>query len=357
MEPHGFTNDFRGDEYSIYIIRQYEDGCDNEGMRPVTKLSRCDDNGWDVADHHSQVGNEAQDTNHESDKNRKIQPQNQQGHRNEKSIDKAHDELASKETDEIRVDLTHERDDFIFQRRGAEGKVAAPVFGDRCAVFEEKEEEDRHENHTEEEAKDSEESTKAALKETPRLNGEIGDFLLHPVPGVLDRLTHKGGELFICRLIGLIASKEVERGKAVQILKSAGRERLRLLHVSRKILHESVSLAIGGRDDVNEQSHKKSGEGEVNEDDADQTAQAEPHRKSDDRLKKKGKDGRDSYGREDRLQKRNRSDNERANEQHRGSNGQKRKRCDGRPEGFGLKWGRVHAVYLPVLLTNAMPCF
>jgi len=116
--------------------------------------------------------------------------------------------------------------------------------------------------------------------------------------------------LFVRCLLGAVALKKVERGEPVQVVKAAGRERLRLLHVAREVLHKHGSLTVGGGDYVNEKTGEECGEGYVNQNDADQAAQAESHRKFHDRFKQEGEDGRNSYGREDGLQKRYGANNE-----------------------------------------------
>jgi len=310
MEADGFSDDLGGDEHSVYVVGEDKDGCYDEGVGPVAELGGGDDDGGDVADHHSQVGDEAEDADHESDKDREIESHDEEGDGDHESINQADNELPSEEADEVGVDLADEGDDFIFEGGGAEGEVAAPVFSNGGAVFEEEEEEDRHEDHAEEEAEDAEEAAEAALDEAAGFYGEVGDFLLHPGSGVFDGLAYEGGELLIRLLLGAIALKKVEGGEAVQVIKSASRKGLRLLHVAREVLHERGSLAIGGGDDVNEETDKKGRKGEVNENDADESAQAEAHREFDHWLEQEGKDGRDSNGCEDGLEEGDCADDE-----------------------------------------------
>lgn len=279
-------------------------------MCPVAELGGGDNDGGDVADHHSQVGDEAEDADHEPDKDRKIESHDEEGDGDHESIDQADNELTSKEADEVGVDLADEGDDFIFEGGGAEGEVAAPVFGDGGAVFKEEEEEDRHEDHAEEEAEDAEEAAKAALDEAAGLHGEVGDFLLHPGSSVFNGLADEGGKLLVRLLLGAVALKKVEGGEAVQVIKSAGRESLCLLHVAREVLHEHGSLAIGRGYDVNEETNEKGREGEVNQNDADEAAQAESHREFHDGFEQEGEDGSNGDRCEDGLEEGNRANDE-----------------------------------------------
>ena len=331
MEANGLADDLGGDEDAVYVVGQDKDGCYNEGMGPVAKLGSCYDDGGDVTDHHSQVGDEAEDADHESDEDGEIEPHNEESDSDQESIDKADNELSSKEADEVGVDLADEGDDFIFEWGGAEGEVAAPVFGDRCAVFEEEKEENRHKDHAEEEAEDTEEAAKAALEKTAGFHGEVGDFLLHPGSGVFDGLADECGELFVGRLFGTVTLKKIQSGKTVQIFKSACCERLGLLHVNREILHESGALTVGGGDYVNEETDKKSGESEINQNDADEAAQAESHREFHDWFEQEGKDRCDRYGGKDWLEEGDCANDDRTYEKDGESDGQKRERCDRHP--------------------------
>ena len=350
VEADGFADDLGGDEDTIYVIGQDKDGCYNEGVGPITKLGGRDDDGGDVADHHSQVGDEAEDADHESDQDGKLESHSEECDGYHNPIYKADNELSAKEADEVGVDFADEGDDFIFEGGGAEWEVAAPVVGDGGAVFEEEKEEDRHEDHAEEEAEDAEEATKAALEKTAGFHGEVGDFLLHPGSGVFDGLADECGELFVGRLFAAVTLKKIQSGKTVQIFKSACCERLGLLHVTRKVLHERGSLAVGGGDDVNEEADKKSREGEINQNDADEAAQAESHREFHHRFEQEGKDRCDRDGRKDWLEEGNCGNDDRTYEKDGEANGQKGERCDRRPQGFGLEWGRVHEVLLARLV-------
>ena len=130
VEADGFTDYLRGDKDSVYVIGQDKDGCDNERVGPVPELGGCDDDGRDVADHHSEVGDEAQDANHESDEDSEIESHDEECDGDEESVDQANNELASEEADEVGIDFANEGNDFIFEWGGAEREVAAPVFGD-----------------------------------------------------------------------------------------------------------------------------------------------------------------------------------------------------------------------------------
>jgi len=77
VEADGFANDLGRDEDTVYVVGQDEDGCYNEGVGPIAKLGSCDDDGGDVADHHSEVGDEAKDADHESDQDGEIEPHNE----------------------------------------------------------------------------------------------------------------------------------------------------------------------------------------------------------------------------------------------------------------------------------------
>lgn len=301
VETDGFADDFRGDEHTVYVVCEYKDGCYDQGVGPVAELGGGDDDGGDVADHHSQIGDEAEDANHESDEDREIESHDEERDGNHESIYQADNELTSKEADEVGVDFADEGDDFIFEGGGAEWEVAAPVFGDGGAIFEEEKEKDRHEDHAEEEAEDTKETAEAALDEAAGFHGKVGDFLLHPGSGVLDRLADEGGDLLVGRLLRIIALEEIERGEAVQVFKGAGRESLRLLHIAREVLHERSSLAVGGGDDVNEETGEECGEGNVNQNDTDEAAQSKAHREFHDRFKQEREDGRDGDGRKDWL--------------------------------------------------------
>ena len=123
-------------------------------------------------------------------------------------------------------------------------------------------------------------------------------------------MADEGGELLVRLLLGAVALKKVEGGEAVQVIKSAGRESLRLLHVAREVLHERGSLTIGGGDNVNEEADKKGRKGEVNENDADESAQTEAHREFDHWFEQEGKDGRDRNGCEDGLEEGDCADDE-----------------------------------------------
>ena len=110
-------------------------------------------------------------------------------------------------------------------------------------------------------------------------------------------------------------------------------------------MDERGSLAVGRRDNVNDEPHEKSREGDINNGDANEPPETEPHEEFDNRLQEKGKNRSDRNGNENRLQKGNPAHYDGADKNRNRSDRQERKRSDGRPEEFQLEWSGVVQIH------------
>ena len=87
---------------------------------------------------------------------------------------------------------------------------------------------------------------------------------------------------------GAVFSEKLDFREALEAIDRLDREGLGFLQILGKVFNECGALPVGGREDVDEQAHKETGCGNVDDQDAQQATQAQSDEKAHQGLEQKG---------------------------------------------------------------------
>ena len=108
------THNARRYKNSINIVGDEKNKGDEERVPPIPKLSSGDEHSRDPTDDNSCIRNEAQDANHDSQQQRKIEMhKNNESCGNHRAVDETDEKLTSEKSDDDVVDFEEERSYFV----------------------------------------------------------------------------------------------------------------------------------------------------------------------------------------------------------------------------------------------------
>src|SRR5437868_10476377 len=93
MQSNRFLDNTRGVKHPFEILDGDEYNCDNQRMRPVAPLKCRNQNGWDPANHNSDVRNHRQDNDEQANQGREIKTEECERAPNKRSIDQTNEQL------------------------------------------------------------------------------------------------------------------------------------------------------------------------------------------------------------------------------------------------------------------------
>jgi len=118
MEADGVSDDLRRDKNTIQIVSQKEDEQDPGRVDQIAILGEGNEDRRDQAEHHSQIGDQAEDPDHETDKERKVEAHKHiQREPNHSPVDKTDKKLPPEKVDQIVVDLVKKGDNLLLEGR------------------------------------------------------------------------------------------------------------------------------------------------------------------------------------------------------------------------------------------------